>query len=186
MNYFLQSNPRTVNHLSEPEIQQVVDILHKLDPNQPLPTKLCDAIIRVVSQPIIEIVPWRINPKNKKIELLYIRRGINDPHWPNQLHTPGVIVRPSDGNDYRNIILRLVRDELGGVKWEKLNFLMIMMAQGVRGHEMGFVFGMKLDNNLDMAQYGEWYEMDKFPQDCIQEQIPWLNKAIKLIKYESV
>lgn len=169
------------NALSDQEIQTVVGVLDKIDPQSPLPSKLFYAIMRIISNPVIEIVPWRVNPESGVKEILFIRRAENDPTWPGKLHTPGVIVRPIDGEHYTNSIKRIARDELGGVGWEKLNFLLITMGGDVRGHGMGVVFAMKIPNTVDMSQYGKWYPLGVFPDNCIKEQIPWLTKAIKLI-----
>lgn len=169
------------NELSESEIEQVVAILGKIDPQYPLPQKLFYGIMRIISTPVVEVVPWRVNPETEKKEILFTRRAATDPTWPGKLHTPGVIVRPSDGADYTNSIKRVARDELGNVAWEKINFLMIVMGGDVRGHGMGVAFAMKLPSAVDMSKYGEWSPFGQFPGNCIKEQIPWLKKALKLI-----
>ena len=169
------------NELSSREIEQVTAVLGKIDPLFPLPQKLFYAIMRVISNPVVEIVPWRVSPTTGQKEILFCRRSMDDPTWPGMLHTPGVIVRPSDGDDYTNSIKRVVRDELGNVAWEKLTFLLITMGGDVRGHGMGVAFAMKLPSELDMSQYGEWYPIGEFPDNCIKAQIPWLTKAVKLI-----
>lgn len=170
------------NDLKESEIEQVVAILGKIDPQSPLPQKLFYAVMRVISNPVVEIVPWRVNPETNGKEILFTRRTATDPTWPGKLHTPGVIVRPSDGADYTNCIKRVARDELGNAAWEKLNFLMIVMGGDVRGHGMAVAFAMKIPSSVDMSKYGEWAPLGKFPDNCIQEQIPWLTKAITLIE----
>ena len=169
------------NELSETEIEEVVTILGKVDPQAPLPQKLFYAIMRIISNPVVEIVPWRVNPETRVKEILFARRGADDPTWPGKLHTPGVIVRPSDGDSYTNSIKRIARDELGGVAWENLKFLLITMGGDVRGHGMGVAFAMKIPGATDMSKYGEWYPVGVFPDNCIQEQIPWLKKAVKLL-----
>lgn len=170
------------NDLSANEIDQVVAILGKIDPLSSLPQELFYAIMRIISNPVVEIVPWRVNPEKNSKEILFIRRAETDPTWPGKLHTPGVIVRPSDGADYTNCIKRIARDELGNVEWEKLNFLLITIGGDVRGHGMGVAFAMKLLSSVDMSKYGVWSPLGQFPDNCIQEQIPWLTKAITLIE----
>lgn len=169
------------NDLPASEIDQVVAVLSKIDPQSPLPQKLFYGIMRIISNPVIELVPWRVNPQTNGKEILFTRRADTDPTWPGKLHTPGVIVRPSDGTDYTNCIKRIARDELGNVAWERLNFLQIIMGGDVRGHGMGVAFAMKLSSTIDMSKYGEWSPIGEFPDNCIQEQIPWLKKAASII-----
>ena len=169
------------NDLTESDIDQVVAVLDKIDPQSPLPQKLFYAIMRIISNPVIEIVPWRVNPQTGQKEILFTRRTANDPTWPGKLHTPGVIVRPSDGDDYTNCIKRIARDELGKAEWEKLSYLLITMGGDVRGHGMGVAFAMKISSSMDMSKYGEWSPLGEFPDNCIQKQIPWLKKAVTLI-----
>lgn len=169
------------NDLTESDIDQVVAVLDKIDPQFPLPQKLFYAIMRTISSPVVEIVPWRVNPQTNGKEILFTRRSDNDPTWPGKLHTPGVIVRPSDGDSYINSIRRIARDELGNVVWERLSFLLITMGGDVRGHGLGVAFAMKIPSAIDMGKYGEWYPLGEFPDNCIQEQIPWLKKAASII-----
>lgn len=95
--------------------KQLAALLSSMEPGF-LPYDIFVQIARLVVLSIIEFVPLRKN-KNGNIEVLLLSRGMDDPIWPGELHTPGTVVRPTDTQGGMYLAFeRILDDELKGAK----------------------------------------------------------------------
>lgn len=55
-------------------------------------------IFRVMAEhmtfPTLEVVPLRTNPETQRTQVFMYERGPEDPWWPGEIHTPGVVITP--------------------------------------------------------------------------------------------
>ena len=79
--------------MTKEETNKLVELLKQIEPGF-LNFDVFIQIARLVVLSIIEFVPLRI--KGDKIEVLLLSRGGDDPIWPNELHVPGTVIRPTE------------------------------------------------------------------------------------------
>lgn len=158
--------------LSPKEIQQVKDLLAKLQPGL-LPYDIFHAIMRLVVASIIEIVPLRTT--NSKTEVLLYERPSDDPAWPRQLHTPGTVLRPTDSS-IQQAIERVLHDELAGTEVSAPVFAGNLLHRQARGTEAAQIFWVEVQGE---AKNGQWHDIQNLPAAFIKTQQDFLPIAVK-------
>jgi len=159
--------------LNSDEQKQLVRLLNKLEPGF-LPFEIFLGIARLVVLSIIEFVPLRLNP-NGKVEVLLLPRGDDDPIWPNQLHVPGTVIRPTDTEGEMYLAFeRILRDELQGTKVSDPHFVGSILHKSKRGTEQAQVFWVEV---LESPRVGHFYKIDSLPENLMHSQLAFIKQA---------
>lgn len=140
-----------------------------------LPTEIFYEIARLSMMPVVELVPLR--HRNGHVEVLFVQREDTDPYWPNMLHTPGTVLRPSDiHGGFDRALDRIFRDELHCQPTSATHYLGTYFLDFVRGAAIAHVYYVNLDNP---STYGTWYRCDELPANIIPEQIPFIESCVR-------
>lgn len=130
---------------------------------------------RLTVNPIVEIVPLRT--RAGVVEVLLLERHAGDELFFGKLHTPGTVVRPHDTpGSFEDAFNRILRDELGGVKASRPEFVKNIFHDSGRGMEASQVFWVEL---LDEPNVGQFYEVDKLPERLMRSQLDFIPLAIE-------
>lgn len=169
----------TTNVLTEAETNQIADSLSRL-PAGFLPFPIFRQIARLATMSIIEIVPYRI--RDGRIEIWLVEHGDeNQPWpelWPNTLHTPGTVVRPTD-ESHQDAIDRVLRDELQGVELAgEPEYVCNILHRNRRGLENAQVLVVEVVGELVV---GDYYPIDKMPDNLMKCQLDFMPKAVDAI-----
>lgn len=161
------------NELLDKEIERTVGFLRKLKPGK-LPLPIFLELARLTVTPIVEIVPLR-KTEEDTVEVLLIRREENDPNWPGMYHTPGTVVRASDKEgSYDDAIKRILKGELKGVETKQTIFVTNLLHRVKRGMESSLIYWVEVTGR---ASVGEFYNLDKLPDNIIDTQIGFIRMA---------
>lgn len=145
-------------------------MLSLLNPKDPFGKELYNAIARVTISVAVEIVPWRVNLKTGKLEILLIRRQPDDSHG-GLLHTPGTIMLVGEEVE-RDTISRLINKELGQkCRLSDIIFVgNINYPNEVRGHCLSPVYTARVNGK---QEEGEWWPIEELPpiEDCVKDHL---------------
>ncbi len=160
--------------ITQKEINQVVNILSKLEPGY-LPQEIFYQFTRLYVTPIIELVPIR-KTDTGEIRVLTIEREADDPHWPGLIHTPGTVLRAND-ESVENALNRIQNKELKGMMFEiKPIFVHYDFHRVNRGMELALVYVTEYSKSIEGS-----VEVDpaNFPENLVDTQINFIQKAIE-------
>ena len=155
------------------ETNTLVALLNTLEPGF-LPYDIFIAIARLVVLPAVEFIPLRI--VDGRVQVFLIRRPTNDP-WPNKLHTPGTVLRPTD-TSLEDACKRLLSDEFGITDSQSVQLHFIgcgLQADNDRGS------GLCIEHILELQEVpttGEYYDVESLPDDFIEFQKPMVQRAV--------
>ncbi|MGI9027314.1 MAG: NUDIX domain-containing protein, partial [Candidatus Saccharimonadales bacterium] len=154
-------------------IQDTADKLSQLEPGfLPLPIFL--QITRLAVTSIVEVVPLRKN--GDAVEVLLLKRPADDPHWPNQLHTPGTVLRPTDReHNYSDAFKRILNDELGITTPQEPTFVTTVFHRVNRGTELALVFYLEIPGE---TASGDFYDSDKLPSGVVETQLEFIKASV--------
>ena len=153
-------------------LRQVVTLLKKYEPGF-LPYDLFVQLARLTVLSIIEFVPVRI--KDGKVQILLLDRGPKDPIWPNTLHTPGTVIRPTDtSEDFSHVFDRIISDELQDTKAGEPVYVDNILHQSTRGTEQAQVFWVEL---FEEPKIGTFYDYDNLPTHTMESQLDFIALA---------
>lgn len=174
----------TSNVLAEVEINQIADNLSRI-PAGFLPFPLFRQVARLATMSIIEIVPYRI--RDGRVEIWLTEHGVeNQPWpelWPDTLHTPGTVIRPTD-ESYQDAIDRVLKDELQGVELAGVpEYVCNILHRNRRGLENAQVFVAEVLGNLAV---GDFYPADSLPDNLMRCQHDFMPQAIEKIRQLSI
>ncbi len=158
---------------SDEEIATVATTLSKLQPGfLPLPIFL--EVARLVTLPIVEIVPLRIS--GGKLQVLLIARDKDDPYYPDALHTPGTVIRATDEDgSYASAFTRILSDELGGVEIAgEPRYVESILHTEKRGQSSAVVFYVEV---IGEPQEGTFYDVAQLPETIVDSQIDFIQAA---------
>ena len=160
--------------MTKEETNKLVELLKQIEPGF-LNFDVFVQIARLVVLSIIEFVPLRI--KGDKIEVLLLSRGGDDPIWPNELHVPGTVIRPTDNeNKIYMAFDRIINDELGGTKMSEPYFVGSILHKSKRGSEHAQVYWVEV---LEKPKVGKFYPVDELPDNLIESQTKFIKQASK-------
>jgi hypothetical protein len=155
------------------EEKELAELLKKLEPGF-LPYDIFVEIARLVALPIIEFVPFRLNAQ-KKIEVLLLHRGDDDPIWPGAWHTPGTVIRATDNEDkIYKAFERILKDELKNTKVGQPYYVGSVFHKSKRGAEQSQVFWVEVLGN---PEAGKFYELENLHQKTIKSQLLFIKQA---------
>lgn len=167
-------NPR----ITQKEINQVVNILSKLEPGY-LPQEIFYQFTRLYVTPIIELVPIR-KTASGEIKILTIKRELDDPHWPGLIHTPGTVLRAND-EKIETALNRIKTEELNGISFTtKPVFTNYDFHKVNRGMELALIFVAEYEKPIEGSIE---IDLDNFPENLVNTQINFIKQAIEY--YES-
>lgn len=156
---------------------EVAEALHGLEPGF-LPFPIFTEVARLVVTPCLELVCFRVGPDGT-IQVLLTKRGADDPNWPNQLHSPGTVIRATDVNDdgtFSSAIGRIVRQELGDMELRTAPKLVTHLFHHVkRGVEIGFVHWVVVGSAPDHC---EFYDVTALPDNLIEHHYKVIATAL--------
>lgn len=160
--------------MTDKETKKLVELLRTLEPGV-LDFDVFVQIARLVVLSIIEFVPLRLN--NGEVEVLLLSRGGKDPIWPNELHVPGTVIRPTDNeNKIYMAFDRIINDELGGTKMSEPYFVGSILHKSKRGSEHAQVYWVEV---LEKPKVGKFYPVDELPDNLIESQTKFIKQASK-------
>ena len=145
--------------LDQGEQQQLITLLEKLEPGF-YPIELFWQFARLNTVPTIEFVPFQ--RVEGRLQVLLLPRADDDKYWPEMVHIPGCVIRPTDTRD--DTFARIVHDELQGVSLGELVFVTIQTRKTARGNEHAEVYYVEV---LDEPAVGEFYDVDSLPESLI-------------------
>lgn len=158
--------------LSNQETEQLLALLQKYEPGF-LPFPVFRAITRLVVTPIIELVPLRKTSEDK-IEVLLLARGPDDPIWPNEMHTPGTVIRTYDFKNKTQPFNRIINDELRGTKVKDPVFVTNILGESKRGIEQAQIFYAEV---VGEPKIGQFFPVDALPEQIMESQISFIEAA---------
>jgi hypothetical protein len=164
-------SPHNAAALSADDINDTAKKLAAFEPGF-LPLPLFNEITRLTVTPIIEIVP--IHRSVNGLEILLLKRQVDDPLWPSYWHTPGTVIRATD--TFQTAITRLTDDELGGLKLEPVYVGHILHHSG-RGMEAAQIYWLDLTGSA--IPKGTLYGLEELPVDMIQSQHDFIPMAVE-------
>lgn len=164
-----------MNSVTKTEIAELTRLLKKLEPGF-LPLDIFMEIARLAVLPIIEFVPLRVN-KNGEVEVLLLSRDADDPLWPNELHVPGTVIRPTDteGKIYR-AFERILDDELKGTKTTPPHYVGSNLHKSKRGMEQAQIYWIEVTAEPNV---GEFYPVFRLPTNVMESQLNFIKLAAK-------
>lgn len=170
--------------MRQQDINKTVEFLSKFEPGF-LPYPVFEQIARLVALPIIEFIPLRQH--NKGVEVLLIRRPDSDPLWPNELHTPGTVIRATDSvveGEKWSAFERILREEMNDTLVGDPHYVGSIMHKSKRGTEQAQVYWLEV---LGEAMAGKFYPIDNLPKQFMDSQRNFVAQAAKsYITYLSV
>lgn len=158
--------------MNKAEEKQLVSLLKKL-PAGFLPLDIFIEIARLTTLSIIEFVPFR--NINGYTEILLLRRDSDDTLWPNELHTPGTVIRPTDLDSNDHLAFhRILDEELGGTKVSEPIYVGSNLHKSRRGAEQAQIFWVEV---LDEPKVGNFYRIDRLPSNMMESQMGFVKLA---------
>ncbi len=154
------------------EEEQLVGLLKKLSPGF-LPYDIFLQVARLTVLPIIEFIPLR--KINGIVEVLLLRRDSDDSLWPNELHTPGTVIRTTDlDSDNHLAFKRILEDELASTKVTEPYYVGSNLHKSRRGAEQAQIFWVEV---LEEPKAGKFYNVNALPKEMMQSQVSFVKLA---------
>ena len=159
--------------LSPQEKQALIELLKKIDPNQPYGTELFNALAKVSPSVAMEAVCLRLNNQTQQAEVYLTKRALNDTAYPGQWHCPGSVMRP--GEQLKDVFDRLSKQEFDANILVNQFVTNINNPHEARGHFFSVVYLCSLNEKANKLK-GSWFSIDQLPENTVkihrQEIIP--------------
>mgnify|MGYP003595614565 CR=1 FL=1 len=159
--------------LSDNEKQLLVALLQRL-PEGFVPYEIFEQFARILALPIVEVVPVR--SVNNSVQVLLLSRGPDDPIWPNQLHTPGTVVRATDERQPAAIHSRITQEELAGTQLGELHLASNILHRSKRGVEQAQIYWAEVTGE---PKAGEFFDAKDLPQGLMDSQREFIARAVQ-------
>ena len=158
------------------EITEAARILSGLEPGF-LPFPIFEQVARLSTLPIVEIVPLRQNARGEVEVLLLPRHAVDDlAIFKDNLHTPGVVVRPSDtSGSFEDAFRRILQDELQGLACSEPTYVTHILHNSGRGLEAAQIYWVEV---LEEPIVGAFYTADELPASTMQSQFDFIPTAV--------
>lgn len=163
--------------MNQDEIKQAEALLSKLEPGY-LPELLFHQFTRLSVTGILELVPLRKSSFGN-IEVLIRRREEDDPHWPNMLHTPGTVLRPTDSDDYSNALDRVFMEIDRNSFNYSISQIYTIFRSVNRGKELAVVFATEI---TDTKETDIWIPLEDIDSKIVDTQVEFVKKAAEVFK----
>lgn len=156
------------------EDQQLADLLAKWQGGR-LSTPVFTELARIIPQPIVEVVLFRMN--DDVLETLLIPRPANDIVWPGMYHTPGAALRRADflredQVPLNGVFERIQKGELNNDFSYMPFFAGRLYRMAERGPEVAEVYFTELPEDSYEEDH-VWYPVDQLSENpqFIQHQL---------------
>ena len=161
--------------MNQKEEDYLVRLLKKLKPGF-LPYPIFEQIARLTTLSIIEFVPLCKRPDGA-VEVLLLERGHDDPIWPDEVHTPGTVIRPgdTDANMFK-AFKRITSDELKNTEITAPHFVGTILHESKRGWEFAQVYWVEV---LDAPKEGKFHPVNKLPDNLVESQYGFIAQAVE-------
>jgi hypothetical protein len=162
--------------LDDHDTQELLRLLRRVEVGK-VSTPIFHELARLMVLPAVEVIPLFDNGDGET-QVLLTRRVADDPIWPNQWHTPGRILRPTDvdgSGTYRTAIQRLVQTELRGVEVGAAVFVETEFRTVARSAESAALHWVELQN--DHVPIGQLFRVSDLPDDIIDHHRPMIEKV---------
>lgn len=159
--------------MTKPEEKTLIELLRKLQPGF-YPLEIFLQLARLVVLPIVEFVPLRLRDDGK-VEVLLLTRESDDAIWPNQLHTPGTVIRPTDIDSQMYLpFKRIVEDELNGTEISSPHYVGNLFNKSKRGVEQAQIYWVEATAE---PKTGQFYPVDELPPNLVDSQPKFIEQA---------
>lgn len=156
---------------SEEEINIASEIISRVE--SPMPTVLFTEIARLVSTPLIELLPFSIIKDELQIRM--IPRPEDDVVWKGQIHVPGNAFR--GGENIEPVLQRLFQGELAQKALAgTIGYLGINFHDSERGTEQAHICYF-LEKKTNELRVGKLYPVDNLPNKVVPSQLPMIYRA---------
>ena len=156
--------------MNEQDIATLTKLLKQLEPGF-LPYDVFVQMARLNVLSIIEFVPMRRTPDGT-VEVLLLSRGPEDSIWPNMLHTPGTVIRPTDTEGELYIAFqRILKDELDDTPVSQPHYVGSVLHKSRRGTEHAQIYWV-------VSFVLIWVLGKQLPSELIEEQKKFINLAV--------
>ena len=163
----------------EREIQDCALTLSRL-PVGRLPQPIFYQVLEKTVMTALEVVPFCTTDTDK---VLLFARDKDDPYFAGQVHSPGVMIVPTDG-DFGEAFQRLVRTELMDIDIENSPvFVEARLLKTRRGVENAMIHWIRV--NPESSGRGTFYEVSPLPVNLIDHHhhiIPRAYSSYQLAK----
>lgn len=155
-----QSSEYTAALSNQDRRQITLDYLRGLKPGYQ-EFEIFEQLARLSGLSTVELLPVRVSPQDTgKIEVLLVRRPVDDPFWPDLLHIVGAVIREDDviehSHDYRTAISRAM-GEIGGLTFADSPVeLETIHHRNVRSREIIIRFWVEV---VGEPLHGEFFEV---------------------------
>lgn len=130
-----------------------------------LSTPVFTQLARIIPQPIIEVVIFRVS--NETLETLLIPRPQDDILWPGMFHTSGTILRRSDflrdDQSPLNGAFERIKREINNDFASPPTFVGRLHRLSERGPDVSEVYIADLLENLSLQPSQIWYPVEQLP-----------------------
>lgn len=174
----LNKGPTGIEGPTEAEIGLAADVLSRL-PIGRLPLPIFEEVAVRSVLTAYELVIFRF--RENKLQVLLLQRDSNDPWWPDEWHSPGIILTPEDAS-FEGAHKRLIDSELSGaIKITRPSFVDdLILDTKKRGIENAhIVWSMVQEGD---PEHGEFFDVGNLPSDLIDHHHPILEAAISNYK----
>lgn len=153
--------------------QKLVELLKQLKPGF-LPFEIFREVARLVTLPIIEFVPLRSTENG--VEVLLIHRGMDDLIWPDEWHTPGTVILPTDNQNNMYLAFdRILKNELKSTTVGKPYYVGSIFHRSKRGAEQSQIFWVEV---LEKPRAGRFFSAQELPNKLINSQRKFIELAV--------
>lgn len=164
--------------MNDSEINRTAELLSLLQPGF-LPLPIFEEIARLVALPILEVVPLRVSAEGN-IEVLLLKRDLDDKKWPGMYHTPGTVIRATDtinnNSEHWAPFKRIFDDELKRTNVSEPHYVGSLLHKSKRGVEQSQLYWVEV---LDKTMTGKFYHIKNLPPNLIESQEKFIKAAVK-------
>ncbi len=155
----LETKPPT-----EEEIKACASVLSRL-PERRLPLPIFKEICKKVVLTAFEVVSLRTS-SDGQTQVLLSQRPDSDLWYPGEMHSPGVMLIPSDKDDenFVTALERLKVTELEGLQTSQPMFVANKILNTKRGVENANIHWMRVSGE---PTHGKFYDIDNLPDNLI-------------------
>ncbi|MDO8503117.1 MAG: hypothetical protein Q7S60_00320 [bacterium] len=165
------------------EIKQTALVLKKLKPGH-LPFPIFKEVTRLVTTPIVEVVPLHVG-EDGTLQVLLTQRNADDPFWANQFHVPGTVVLATDQKGvFDDAFKRIFSGELGNitVTREPVKFTEAH-RETARGSEVAFLYWALVEGKP--PERGKYFDVEDLPTELVPFAADAIKDAVKAFKAHS-
>lgn len=160
--------------LSDEEWEQLAMLLSRM--TWPVTPAVFDALCGAVTTTGIELVVFRHNPDDRRLEVLLHRRPDHDRFYAGQWHTSGTLLQGHETDE--SAFARLVQDELNEAITRvdrPVQFVTANHFFPARGAEVTRLFAVIIEA---YEGPGDWFPVSRLPNNLIEHHKTLLQQAL--------